>query len=449
MPDAFIFALLLTILTCVVAFIWLGTSPLEIIKAWYQGFFDLLAFTMQIVLIIITGYSIALSPIVKRTMDQLTLFVKTPAQVYFLTVLIGSLLSFVSFGWIIIASLLARELALRVRGVNLPFLVACVYFSVNSWVAGLSSAIPLLLNTRNNYLIETGLLENIIPISYTLKSSLNLIMLLLFILCAPLLMLALKPKSSEGKGIHDLMSPDESLKSEYVEEAATDLHSPVTTWSDRINNSIILIYIIGAMGLVYIVYHFSTWGLDLNLNIMIFIFLMVGLLLHKTPINYSKATERSSKNISSILFQYPFYAGIMGIMIYTGLGEKLGQVMASLATIHTYPFYAYVTGAFVNFAIPSAGGEFAVIGPSLITAIHEIGAGLPHDELLSMIARGSLSVAYGESLSNMLHPFFLLIIIQIMGNGIKLKPKDAMGYLVIPFIIFFILQSLILVYWPL
>jgi short-chain fatty acids transporter len=158
--------------------------------------------------------------------------------------------------------------------------------------------------------------------------------------------------------------------------------------------------------------------------------------------------KRASDNISGILFQYPFYAGIMGIMLYTGMGEKLGQVMASVATVHSYPFYAYITGGFINFAIPSAGGEFAVVGPSLINAIKELSTGLSQNEITAMISRASLSVAYGESLCNMLQPFYLLIVMPIMGKGINLQARDVMGYLMIPFIIFSIIQCLLVVWWP-
>jgi len=138
----------------------------------------------------------------------------------------------------------------------------------------------------------------------------------------------------------------------------------------------------------------------------------------------------------------------MGIMLYTGLGERLGQILASTATIASYPFFAYVTGGLVNFAIPSAGGEFAVVGPGIINAVKEIGAGLPESEITSMISRASLSVAYGESLSNMLQPFYLLIIMPIMGTGTRLQARDIMGYLVIPFLTFFILQAILVVWMP-
>jgi short-chain fatty acids transporter len=449
MPDSFVFAILLTLITAFGAFIWLGTSPLKIITSWYDGFFDLLTFGMQIVLIIITGFSIALSPLVKRGIDKLTQYIKTPKQVYFLVVMIGMLLSMVSFGWIVITCVLARELALRIKGINYPFLIACVYFSGGSWVTGLSSSIPLLLNTENNFLIESGILKSVIPTAFTLGSTLNLAMMGVLVIGAPIVILLLMPKNSNNKELNDLLEVKTKIKQATINEEAWQLNLPFKAFSDSLNNSVILQMIIVIMGLTYIVYHFYTKGLDLNFNIMIFIFMIVGMLLHKSPIRYVISMKRSSSNISGILFQYPFYAGIMGIMLYTGLGTKLAEILASVATIDTYPFFAYVTGGLINFAIPSAGGEFAVIGPSIINAVQEVGVGLPQNEINAMISRASLSIAYGESLSNMMQPFYLLLVFPIMGTGVKLQARDVMGYLVLPFLIFFMIQSLMVVFMPL
>lgn len=449
MPDAFVFALVLTIVAALGAFFWLDATPLKIIESWYEGFFDLLEFGMQIVLIIITGFSIALSPVIKKGIDKLTRYINTPGQVYFLVVMIGMLLCLVSFGWIVITCVLARELAKRVKGVNYPFLVACVYLSMNSWVLGLSSSIPLLLNTEKNYLIEAGILNTMIPTSFTLGSLLNLSMMALLVIGAPILMYLLVPKNSTGQEIGDLMENKQLTKEISIKDEASGLKLPFKSWSDILNNSIVLQYIVAIMGLSYIVYHFYTKGLDLNFNIMIFIFLMIGLFLHKTPMRYVIAMKRSSSNVSGILFQYPFYAGIMGIMLYTGLGEKLAQILAALANMETYPFYAYMAGGLVNFAIPSAGGEFAVIGPSIIEAVKDIGSGLPEQEVNTMIARASMSIAYGESLSNLMQPFYLLLVMPIMASGIKLQARDVMGYLIIPLVVFFVLQIMMVLWVPL
>ncbi len=449
MPNSFVFAILLTLITGIGAFIWLDATPLKIIESWYDGFFDLLTFGMQIVLIIITGFSIALSPTINKCIDKLTVFINSPKQVYFLVVMIGMLLSLISFGWIVITCVFARELALRVKGINYPFLIACVYLSFGNWVSGLSSSIPLLLNTEKNYLIETGILTDVISTSYTLGSTLNITMMVLFIVVAPLVMVLLVPKKKNIKELSDLLVTKDKTKELSIKEEAIGLKLPFKSISDKLNNSTILQMVIVIMGLTYIIYHFSTKGLDLNFNIMIFIFLIVGLFLHKTPMRYVISMKRSCSNISGIIFQYPFYAGIMGIMLYTGLGEKLGQLLASFATIDSYPFYAYITGAIVNFAIPSAGGEFAVVGPSIINAVKEIGAGLPQEEITAMISRASLSIAYGESLSNLLQPFYLLLVFPIMGKGIKIQARDVMGYLALPFLLFFIIQIMMVLWIPL
>lgn len=449
MPDSFVFAMLLTIITAFIAFFWLDATPLKIVQGWYDGFWTLLEFGMQIVLFIITGFAIALSPAIKKGIDEFTKYIKTPRQVYFVVVLIGALLSLVSFGWIVITCVLARELALRIKGVNYPFLIACVYFSGGSWVTGLSSTIPLLLGTTNNFLIEAGILTEIIPTTATLGSPLNFAMLVLYVAFAPLMILFLIPKTTNIRNLEDMLESNATQKEVSIKQEASSLNLSFNSLSDRLNNGIILQIIIVLMGLTYIIYHFFSFGFHLDFNIMIFTFIIVGLALHLTPMRYVIAMKRSSTNISGILYQYPFYAGIMGIMLFTGLGEKLAEIMASIATIQTYPFFAYVTGGLINFAIPSAGGEFAVVGPSIINAVKDIGSGLSSNEVTAMITRASLSVAYGESLTNLLQPFFLLLVFPIMGSGIKIQARDVMGYLVIPFIVFFIIQSLLVTWMPL
>jgi len=449
MPDAYVFALILTLLAAVLAFFLVDVSAIKILQSWYDGFWTLLEFGMQMVLLIITGYSIALSPVVNKGIDRLTNFVKTPAQVYFFSIVAGNLLSMVSYGWIVIAAVLARELALRVKGANYPFLIACVYFSNNSWVTGLSSSIPLLLNTENNYMIEAGFLTETISTSYTLGSYLNIAMIILYVVVTPLLMLLLIPKKGEIREIDDLLSSKTKNKEQTIAQEAADLKLPKKVLSDRLNNSLILQLTVAILGLAYIIYHFTTNGFSLNLNIMIFIFLVLGLILHKTPIRYSISMKRASVNVSGILFQFPFYAGIMGIMTYTGLGEQLAGLIASLATIDTYPFFAYLLGGIVNFAIPSGGGEYAVIGPSVIEAVQNIAVGVSPEEMTAITSRASLSIAYGESLTNLLQPFYLLLVLPVMGAGIKIQARDIMGYLVVPFILYFIIQSLMVVFIPL
>ncbi|NNE31081.1 MAG: short-chain fatty acid transporter [Winogradskyella sp.] len=447
MPSAYVFALLLTLLTAIFAISFTNSEPLQILEGWYSGFWNLLSFGMQIVLIIITAYCIAQSSPIKKGIDQLAQWIKTPTQVYIIIIAFGSLISLISFGMVVVTAILGRELAMRTKGIHYPFLVACVYFSFNGWVCGLSSSIALLLNTDNNFLIESGVLIETISTSYTLGSSLNLAMIVLFVIVAPFLIWALIPKTFTGKELKDLQIKfDEEEVS--VKKEALSYKLPYKAVSDKLNNSGWLQIGVASLGVIYIIYHFITKGFDLNFNIMIFIFLIAGMLLHITPMRYSIAMKRACSNISGILFQYPFYAGIMGIMMTSGLGEKISNVLVSIATPESYAFISYLTGGVINFAIPSAGGEFAVIGPSIINMVQEISTNATTSQTAAMIARASMSVAYGESLSNLLQPFFLLIVFPVMGKGLKIQARDVVGYLFIPFVVLFIIQALMVIYIP-
>jgi len=448
MPSAYVFALLLTLITGVIALILTDSKPIEILEGWYNGFWNLLSFGMQIALIIITAYCIAQSTTVKHAIDRLTLVIKSPTQVYLVVIALGALLSFISFGMVVITAILARELALRIKGIHYPFLVACVYFSFNGWVCGLSSSIALLLNTDNNFLIESGILNDTISTSYSLGSTLNLAMIILFVFIAPLLIYILIPKSIKGKELKDLLT-DKETEDISVKDEALSHKLPFKTVSDALNNAGWLQITVALLGVCYIVYHFTENGFDLNFNIMIFIFLMLGLLLHITPMRYSIAMKRASSNISGVLFQYPFYAGIMGIMMASGLGALISDALVAIATPESYAFISYLTGGIINFAIPSAGGEFAVIGPSIINMVQELGYNLSQTEITAMTARASMSVAYGESLSNLLQPFFLLIVFPVMGKDIKIQARDVVGYLFIPFVVLFAIQALMVTYIPL
>ncbi|WP_370392164.1 TIGR00366 family protein [uncultured Winogradskyella sp.] len=448
MPSAYVFALILTLVMALLALLFTDSTALTILEGWYDGFWSLLSFGMQIVLIIITAYCIAQSSFLERGIDKLSKVVKSPQQVYVLTVVAGVLFSLVSFGMIVLTSILARELANRVKGINYPFLIACVYFSGGSWVCGLSSSIPLLLNTENNFLIESGILDTTISTGYSLGSLLNFGILLLYLIIGPLIILLVAPKYFEGKELKDLMDSD-AVSNKSIKDEALSYKLPYKAVSDLLNNAGWLQIAVGILGVTYVVYHFTTKGFDLNFNIIIFIFLILGMLLHVTPLRFSIAMKRASSNISGILFQYPFYAGIMGIMLASGLGTEISKLLVSIATTETYPFISFVTGAVINFAIPSAGGEFAVIGPSIITMVQELGSGLSQNEITAMTARASMSMAYGESLSNLLQPFFLLMVFPVMGKGIRIQARDVVGYLFLPFVAFFVIEALLITFVPL
>lgn len=440
MPDAFVFAVGLTLLTAGLAYVFTDAGPIAILDGWYKGFWQLLAFGMQMVLMLSTGFAIALSPAVARLIDWIAHHVNSPNRVYIAIVIIGGLFSLVSWGWVVLTAVLARELAQRVRGLDYAYLTALVYLSSQPWVGGLSSSIPLLLNTPGNFLIEQGILGGTVPVATTLLSRLNLAYLAMYFAVIPLFMLMLKPRVATDMSA---LTKGEGTLPTSVAEEAHDESGTERTPSNRLNQSRILALALALGGFAYIARHFALRGFDIDLNIMIFIFIMTGLLAHGTPLRYVIAMRRACANVSGIIFQYPFYAGIMGIMTFTGLGQVIAQAMASGASIASLPFVGQIAGAVVNFAIPSAGGEWAVIGATFVEAARTLTAGLPAAEFDALLARVAMAVAYGETSTNLLQPFFLLVVLPVMGAGMRLRARDVMGYLVLPFVLIFALTAVI------
>ncbi len=433
-PDPFVFAILLTLIVAALAWLVVGAPPTTLLDSWYKGFWLMLEFGMQILLMLVSGYCIALSPPVSKGIDKLASLVKTPMAVYGFVVFIGGLFCLISWGWLVINAVLAKEIAKRVKGVDYAYLTACVYISGASWVCGLSSSIPLLLNTENNFLIKTKLLDSTIPIEHTLGSNINLFYAFTIIVFLPLLMVAIRPRQDNPLD-YDALKIVGDTSQLSIQEESEQLKMPEKNISDTLNHDWILQTIISICGFAFIIRYFSERGFDINLEIMIFIFMMIGLLTHRTPMRYVIAMKRASSNVSGIIFQYPFYAGIMGLIMYTGLATALAESLSSMASLATFPVIAYIAGGLINFAIPSAGGEWAVLGPSFIETAKMLTAGLPAEEVTEFISTIALSVAYGESVTNLLQPFFFLIIQPVMAAGVNIQARDVMGHLVLPFCI--------------
>jgi len=290
LPDPFVFAIILTLALAALALVEVDDiTPVDVLHSWYKGFWELLEFGMQIVLMLVSGYAVAISPPVAKRIDGIARRITSPTMVYASVVFIGCLFALVSWSWLVLTAVLARELATRVKRVDYPFLTACVYLSGTTWVFGLSSTIPLVLNTEGNFLMEEGILATTIPISSTLGSNLNLILLSFVVIASPVLMTWLRPQGKRIVEIKDLRdnlrgSPATNSTKSVAQEAA-ELTLPNHAISDTLNNSIMLQLAISLMGVSYIAWHFFTNGPgSIDLEIMIFIFVMLGMIFHQTPL---------------------------------------------------------------------------------------------------------------------------------------------------------------------
>jgi len=447
-PEPFVFAIILTLLVALLAVALTDARVNSVIDDWYRGFWILLEFGMQMVLMLTTGYAIALSPLATRLIDRLAMLARTPGTVYVFVMVFGGLFCLVSWGWVVLTAVLARELAKRVAGIDYAYLVACVYLSSQPWVSGLSSSIPLLLNTEGNFLIETGVLNGTVPIATTLGSMLNWLYLSMYFVTIPALVWLMRPRKDECRSMAEMSDGNVQMQGTVAEEAATHATGD-NSISERLNNGVVLQLIIASAAIWYLLRRFANNGFDLDLNVMIFLFIAIGLLTHSTPMRYVVAMKRACGNVSGIVFQYPFYAGIMGIMTFTGLGSLIADWMASNATVTTLPVIAQLSGALINIAVPSAGGEWAVIGPTLTETALGMASDLPPGQVELFVARIAMAVAYGETSTNLLQPFYLLVVLPVMGAGVNIRARDVMGYLVIPFFVLLLMTAILVTFTPL
>lgn len=410
LPDAYLFAVILTFIAFLMALGLTGKGIMEIVAAWGNGLWGILAFAMQMTLILVTGHAMASSPAVHGLLKALAANAKTPVQAVMLSAFITGLASFINWGFgLVVGALLAREIAKVVKGVDYGMLVASAYSGFVVWHGGISGSIPLALATAG-HIVEKEV--GIVPVSQTIFAPYNLIITFAIILAVPILFKFIAQSKD------DIVEIDPALLISEPAPAATATVTP----ANRLENSKIITWIFCLMGFSFLVYHFATKGFDLNLNIVIMIFLFVGILLHGTPIGYVRAVNEAIKGAGGIALQFPLYGGIQGIMVGTGLAGIIAQWFISFATVQTFPLLTFLAGGIINVFVPSGGGQWIVQGPINIPAALQLGV---DPKVVAM------SIAYGDQWTNMIQPFWALPLLAIAKLGIK----DIMGYCVLTLIL--------------
>ena len=211
-------------------------------------------------------------------------------------------------------------------------------------------------------------------------------------------------------------------------EGATRSADAKPALADKIDNSRILGGILALTGIVVFLSAFFTRGLGaLDLNNFNFGFLMIGLLLYASPTKYLHEFYDAVKGSAGVVLLFPFYAGIIGIMTGTGLVDSMTASLLSIATPDTFAVTAWLTGAVLNVFVPSAGGEWAIIGGPMMMAGAELG--IPYGQTIA-------AYAVGDAHTNLLNPFWAIPLLAITG----LRARDMFGYaitmmlLLVPFL---------------
>ncbi|MDR2076155.1 MAG: short-chain fatty acid transporter [Desulfovibrio sp.] len=407
LPDAYLFAVVLTLLAFLAAWGLTDSGFMKVVNSWGNGLWGILAFAMQMTLIVVTGHTMATSRPVKRFLSTLASIPKDNAGAGMLCAFVAGIASFINWGFgLIVAALLARELARKVRNMDYAFVVAAGYGGFIVWHGGLSGSIPLALATKGH--IMEKVTNGIVPTTETIFCLPNLIITFLVIFTVPLLMKIIAPTGSDIR----VLDPALLVDAEEPEEPK------VKTPAQRLEYSRIITLLLGAMGVIYLAHYFYLNGaLNLSLNIVIFVFMWLGIILHGTPIAYVRAVNEAIKGAGGIAVQFPLYGGIQGIMVGTGLGAMITNWFIGISTEVTFPFFTFIASGLLNFFVPSGGGHWVVMGPVNIPAAVELGASIP---------KTAMAISYGDQWTNMIQPFWALPLLGIA----KLGAKDIMGYTV-------------------
>ena len=418
MPSPFLFAILLTYVAAIAAIISEGVSVPEIARSWYGGFWSLLQFAMQMVIILVTGCVVAYHPRVRAGILRLIRLPKNGRQAVVLVGLGSMLTGWVSWGLgLIFGAILAREMgklaAKNGMAVHYPLLAVAGYMGMSlTWGWGLSSSAGLLQATDGNVFMEQGIVDRVIPATEWVFHPYSLILTILALIFASIMLYLLSPPEENCRGIDRYVD----FKEEVVRESNPAALPTNPTLADRIDNSRVLGGLIALIGVYLFIEAFLTQGLGaLDLNVFNFGFLMIGLILYSSPSRYLKEFEDAVKGSAGVILLFPFYAGIIGIMTGTGLVDTMTESLLSIATKESFALTAWITGGILNVFVPSAGGEWAILGGPMMLAGAELG--IPHGQTIA-------AYAVGDAHTNLLNPFWAIPLLAIT----ELRARDMFGY---------------------
>ncbi len=435
-PDAFIFALLATVIVFT-AGVTLTTSTLtQVVDAWGRGFWELIPFTMQMALVIITGYVLASSGPLKRLIRMMAGWAATPRGAVVLVTFFSLASAWINWGFsLIFSAMLAREVARRVPDVDYRALAAASFLGQGSiWAQGLSSSAALLMSTPGalqpavrDIVAQGGLIPGgLISFRHTIFLWQSFVSVAVESVVVLTVMYFATPARGQGRTARDLGI---DLTEPPEPPAGTaDRGSTPGTW---LEHQPWLSWFVVLLGGTYLVRYFMAAPQPLNainLNNLIFAFLLLGFLLHRTPARLMRAVMEATPAVWGVILQFPFYAGLAAIITATSLNQQLAGAFVRISTPTTFAPLVAIYSAVLGLFVPSGGSKWVIEAPYVLQAAHTLKVHL-----------GWVVASYdlGEALANLVQPFWMLPILSLF----KLRARDIMGY---TFVVFLVLTPVVI-----
>jgi short-chain fatty acids transporter len=442
LPDAFIFALLATVLVIAAALAATPSGPLQIVDAWGRGFWELIPFTLQMALIIITGHVLATSPPMGRLIRTIASWPRTPRGAVALVTFFTLAASWFNWGFsLVFGAVLAIEVARRVEGVDYRALAAASVLGLGSiWAQGLSGSAALQMATTGalqpqirDIVAHGGVVPGgIISFRHTIFLWQSFVSVAVEIVIVTFVMWLATPPAGRGRTARDLGIDLGVSGVRRGSGGGPDRgQTGVRPWSDpgltpgqRLEHSPILTWFVVALGGTYLVRYFMASAEPLNainLNTINLAFLILGFILHGTPARLMRAVQEATPAVWGVILQFPFYAGIAGIITATHLNEQVANVFVRVSTPATFPPLVAMYSAVLGVFVPSGGSKWVIEAPYVMEAAHTLRVHL-----------GWVVAAYdlGEALANLVQPFWMLPVLGLF----KLGARDVMGYTIVVFL---------------
>ena len=415
-PDSWVVCMILTILSILLAMLGAGARLNESVLAWGDGMWSLLELAMQFSIAMIAAHACVSSRPVYRFLDWLAHLPdrNRPLQAIVLIGVFSLITGYLNWALSVVASaLFVPFVARRNPKADIRLVIAAAYLGICTiWHGGLSGSAPLILATPGNPLLApaTGepVIDRVLPVTETLFIPFNLIFIAILGAAALGTVMLLHPRRNV-----------QTLSSEQIERMMPVLpeeQTPDTPAShmESFRGWMILAAILIGYPLGYSIVT-RGFGASWTINAYNAVFLVTALLLQGRPSNLVRAFGSGARTASGVILQFPFYAGIFGVINNTGLGAWLGELFVTFATTETYPAVVYFYSGFVNLFVPSGGSKWLIEAPYLLPAAKELGVSA---------TTTVLAYAYGDATTNFIQPFWAIPILTVT----RLKFGDILGY---------------------
>ncbi len=433
-PDAWIIAVILNIIVFAMVLVWGRTGVLGAFNAWGKGFWSLLTLMAQFSFIIIVSYACAASPIVSRGLNYLASRPNPdkPWQACLFVALLSLASAYINWAFtLVLSAMFVPFVARQNPKTDFRLLVASAYVGLGTlWHSGLSGSATLIVATPDNFLMKSGVLKELIPVSRTMFAPFNFLLIAITVIVVSIAVILLTPKPHKAY----LLKKEEIDALVAIEVLPERPARP--SFAQWLHYSPITNVVSGLACLVVIVNSFRTGGLGAwTIDMYNWVFLTLALFLTWRPAVFLDGCKKGITGAWGIMVQYPFYGGIFGLVSFTYLGHFLTDVLTSLCTRNTFLPIIYWYSGVLSYFVPSGGSKWAIEAPYILPAAKSMGVS---------VASATLIYGWGDMLTHLLQPFWAIPILSITNT----KFGDIAGFCAVIFVIYAFFLTIAMCFAP-